>query len=54
MTQQDPGRNRKIGGTDQSAAAIDENLTAGKVGRVPLEVESDCAVEAAANLLMAV
>jgi len=33
---------------------IADNLTATKVGRVSLEVESDCAVEAAANLLMAV
>jgi hypothetical protein len=32
---------------------IDETLTAGKVGHVAPEVESDCAIEAAANLLKA-
>ncbi|HEV8723255.1 MAG TPA: hypothetical protein VGW77_21775 [Candidatus Binatia bacterium] len=33
---------------------INDNLTSGKVGQVALEVESDCAIEAAANLLKAV
>jgi hypothetical protein len=33
---------------------INDNLTSRKVGHVALEVESDCAIEAAANLLKAV